>query len=281
MDAMTGSTAHNGSHPAEKGKAVQADDRTKSHEQFVAEVKAINPTLEVCEHYVSRRTPLKMRCTICFSEWNATPVETLRGRGCARCRRFELDRIAAQDWQPKTMQEAIGMRVKELRRESYLTVETLAQLMGFRSVDIVYRIERGEAGAIASHLKKALKALEVTEEEFYDSPLFDLGAGTGDAGHPVESAVVRRGISSRKTYEAVGARLRKLRKERGIALAKLVEDLEMDRTTYMDYESASDHVSIATLSRIAGYYGMTLSGFFDSPLFGSKGVSANAPEEDA
>lgn len=251
-------------------RPTQKSDRTKSHEQFVEEVKAINPTIEVSERYVTRRTPIKMRCKICYSEWMATPIETLRGRGCAQCRQYALERLEAEEWEPKTMEEAIGLRVKELRRENYLTTETLGLLMGFRTGDIVHRIERGESTAIINNLKKAQKALEVSEEEFFDSPLFNIKDGkAGNEANIIQSAVVKRGITSRKVYEAVGTRLRLLRTSRGIAASKLASDLEIDERSYKDYEHAGDHVSVATLARAASYYGMTLSEFFDSPLFDS------------
>lgn len=57
----------------------------KTHEQYVCEVKEINPNVEVMERYIDARTPIKHCCKIDGHLWNVAPYVILRGDGCPRC----------------------------------------------------------------------------------------------------------------------------------------------------------------------------------------------------
>ena len=57
----------------------------KTHEQFVEELKQINPDIEVVGEYVNALTKIKCRCLIDEYEWEATPGNLLQGRGCPIC----------------------------------------------------------------------------------------------------------------------------------------------------------------------------------------------------
>lgn len=57
----------------------------RTHEQYVEEVKLINPNIEVLEEYITNMTPILHRCKIHNIDWKATPVNILKGHGCRKC----------------------------------------------------------------------------------------------------------------------------------------------------------------------------------------------------
>jgi hypothetical protein len=57
----------------------------KSPEQFVAELAAVAPGIELLSPYVNARTKVSCRCRTCGTTWEATPNHLLRGSGCPAC----------------------------------------------------------------------------------------------------------------------------------------------------------------------------------------------------
>lgn len=57
----------------------------KSHEQFVSELKAVNPDIEVIGRYAGSSSRLDVRCGRCGHEWKAVANNLLRGTGCPVC----------------------------------------------------------------------------------------------------------------------------------------------------------------------------------------------------
>lgn len=62
----------------------------KTHEQFVKELKAINPNIEVLSKYQRNNIKISLRCKICNHEWKASPDKLLIGRGCPICARLKI-----------------------------------------------------------------------------------------------------------------------------------------------------------------------------------------------
>lgn len=58
--------------------------RTKTHVQFVEEMKVTHPDIEVLGEYKTTDTKIKVRHT-CGHEWEATPANLLYGKGCPKC----------------------------------------------------------------------------------------------------------------------------------------------------------------------------------------------------
>lgn len=48
-------------------------------------MKEIDPTIEIIGEYVNNRTKIKCRCKDCGNEWEATPSNLLKYRGCPAC----------------------------------------------------------------------------------------------------------------------------------------------------------------------------------------------------
>lgn len=59
--------------------------RIKSHEQYVEEVKLINPDIEVVEKYVDSTTAINHFCKRHSVLWKSTPDNVLHGHGCWEC----------------------------------------------------------------------------------------------------------------------------------------------------------------------------------------------------
>lgn len=57
----------------------------KTTEQFMDEVKKINPNVEILSSYVNNRTKVKVRCKICDNHYECTPTNLLAGYGCKQC----------------------------------------------------------------------------------------------------------------------------------------------------------------------------------------------------
>ena len=57
----------------------------KSHDQYVEELKKINPNIVVSDNYVNSWTPILHKCLVDNNEWYAAPVRILYGNGCPKC----------------------------------------------------------------------------------------------------------------------------------------------------------------------------------------------------
>ena len=57
----------------------------KTHQQFIQELKQINPDIQVLGTYVNNRTKIKVKCKIDGYEWETIPVSLLRCSGCPKC----------------------------------------------------------------------------------------------------------------------------------------------------------------------------------------------------
>lgn len=62
----------------------------KSHEEYIEELKLINPNIIPLEKYVMAKTPIKHKCLIHNYEWNAEPTNILQGKGCPICGREKI-----------------------------------------------------------------------------------------------------------------------------------------------------------------------------------------------
>lgn len=60
-------------------------NKKKTHEEYVAEVAIKNPNIEVVGEYIGAHTKIKHHCLIDDYEWDATPHNILKGRGCPMC----------------------------------------------------------------------------------------------------------------------------------------------------------------------------------------------------
>ncbi len=67
-----------------KKKAIKGE--TKSQEQFVFELKNVNPDIIVLGDYVNTHTKIKCKCNICGTIWYGYPANLLNSSaGCLGC----------------------------------------------------------------------------------------------------------------------------------------------------------------------------------------------------
>ena len=59
--------------------------KRKTHEEFVEEMKVINPDIEIIGEYITNRTPIKCICKKDGHEWSPIPTHLLKGGGCPVC----------------------------------------------------------------------------------------------------------------------------------------------------------------------------------------------------
>ena len=58
---------------------------SKSNSQFIIELKAVAPTIEVMGEYITTHKHIQIKCTECGHIWSAMPSNLLRGYGCPIC----------------------------------------------------------------------------------------------------------------------------------------------------------------------------------------------------
>lgn len=58
---------------------------TKTHSQFMNEIKEINPNILILDTYKNSSTYIKYKCTICGNVHRSLPDNLLRGYGCPSC----------------------------------------------------------------------------------------------------------------------------------------------------------------------------------------------------
>lgn len=69
------------------GKEKIGNNFRKTHEQYVKELAAINPNIEVLGHYIGSMNKTLHRCKIDECEWYVIPNSLLHGSGCPECKR--------------------------------------------------------------------------------------------------------------------------------------------------------------------------------------------------
>ena len=62
-----------------------AASKSKTHEEYVNELKNFNMNIEVIGAYVKAKMPITHRCKICGHKWDASPDNILQGTGCPQC----------------------------------------------------------------------------------------------------------------------------------------------------------------------------------------------------
>lgn len=57
----------------------------RTHDEFVSEITAINPNIEIIGKFINTSTKILCRCKIDGFEWMANPNDLLKGTGCPKC----------------------------------------------------------------------------------------------------------------------------------------------------------------------------------------------------
>lgn len=67
-------------------KEKYCKSRTKTNEQYIMELKNVNPSIIALEEYINGKTPILHECLIHNVKWNVCPNDLLSGRGCYKCK---------------------------------------------------------------------------------------------------------------------------------------------------------------------------------------------------
>lgn len=72
--------------------AIRSLDRT--HEEYVALMKEIHPTIEVLGEYVNTTVKVELKCKVCNHTWSAAPANSITGSktGCPACKESHLEK---------------------------------------------------------------------------------------------------------------------------------------------------------------------------------------------
>lgn len=66
----------------------------KTNEQFLKELKEINPNIEPLEEYKGAHNKIKMKCKICGNKWEVKPDNLINSKqGCPKCSRDKVTKI--------------------------------------------------------------------------------------------------------------------------------------------------------------------------------------------
>lgn len=68
----------------------------KTHNEYVSELKIVNPDIIVIENYIDSYTPILHKCLIHNCEWYNSPFNVLSGTGCPQCKESRGERTIRQ-----------------------------------------------------------------------------------------------------------------------------------------------------------------------------------------
>lgn len=73
-----------------------ANNVKKTQDEYIDEVKVVNPDIEVIGEYVNAKTHICHKCRICNHAWMITPSDVLAGNGCPQCHESSGERRIRQ-----------------------------------------------------------------------------------------------------------------------------------------------------------------------------------------
>ena len=70
--------------------------KKKTTEEYKAELKSINPNIEVLEEYINTDTKILHKCKICNYEWKAKPSHILSKQSCPVCAKIKQSKTTEE-----------------------------------------------------------------------------------------------------------------------------------------------------------------------------------------
>jgi predicted Zn-ribbon and HTH transcriptional regulator len=61
--------------------------KSKTHEEYVDEVKVVNPNFEIISKYTKGVDKIKVRCNLCKYEWETKAIYLLGSKKCPNCKK--------------------------------------------------------------------------------------------------------------------------------------------------------------------------------------------------
>lgn len=82
-----------------KCRAIErANNKRKTHEQFLKELHDVNKNIEILTEYISNNHNVKCRCIVDGYEWEAKPHSLLQNHGCPECARRKQNRRNEEEY---------------------------------------------------------------------------------------------------------------------------------------------------------------------------------------
>lgn len=110
----------------ECGKVKISNAKKLTHTEQVEAINKVNPTVEVLGEITGSAIKVLCCCKVCHHEWEATPSNLKRGKGCPRCAKYGFRShavgklyIMVDDLELPTMLK-IGVSVREDRSKAVL-----------------------------------------------------------------------------------------------------------------------------------------------------------------
>lgn len=92
----------------------------KPHEQYIVEIDAINPDIEVLEKYINSHTPILHRCKKDGYTWKIEPANILSGQGCPQCQESAGERKVRQWLEKNNIEYIYQKKFKDCRDKKEL-----------------------------------------------------------------------------------------------------------------------------------------------------------------
>lgn len=80
----------------ECGRIASNKNSTKTNEEFIAQLKLINPNIIPLQEYIQAKIKILVMCAKCGHKWMATPDILLQGIGCSECSKKRKHNIQAK-----------------------------------------------------------------------------------------------------------------------------------------------------------------------------------------
>ena len=108
----------------------EGDIMARTHEQFVNELKLINPSIKVIGVYTKAVEPIEVECLNCHRIWSTKAYNLLQGKGCAHCSALR----GAQNNTGKTKRKTQDEFVKHNSRGQFYCLYN--NLLDFRRIQL-------------------------------------------------------------------------------------------------------------------------------------------------
>lgn len=136
---------------------------TKTHEQYLLDLKKFNPNIIPLEKYVNEKTKILHKCLICEFEWKVRPNNVLTHKGCPKCNKHIVK--SHDDFINIVQQNNPEIEILETFLPSQLTIKCKCRKHNIIWNANVESILRG-GGCHLCGKEKASLQLKKTQEQF-------------------------------------------------------------------------------------------------------------------
>lgn len=84
-----------------------AGNAKRTQKEYIDEVFAVNPNIEILEKYINSNTPILHKCKIDGYEWSIAPINVLLGRGCPACKNKKLSDMFSKSHEQYVLEASV------------------------------------------------------------------------------------------------------------------------------------------------------------------------------